>query len=103
MEFTQTMVQRVGGFRRKTRQKLKKHARAKGKIAIRHQLQQFKQGDHVELKADPGVQHGMYHPRFHGSAGEVLGAQGDCYRVAIYDGNSKKTVIVHPVHLRKAQ
>jgi large subunit ribosomal protein L21e len=97
------MVQRTGGFRRKTRQKLKKHARTKGKIAIRHRLQQFAVGDRVELKAEPGVQHGMYHPRFHGSSGIILDTQGDCYKVSVYDGNSKKVVIAHPVHLRKSQ
>ena len=97
------MVTRIGGMRRKTRNKLSKHARKKGKISIRNQLQQFSEGDKVLLAAEPAVQDGMYYPRFHGKMGTVLGEQGSCYRVQIVDGHSKKTVIVHPVHLKSTQ
>jgi large subunit ribosomal protein L21e len=97
------MVTRIGGMRRKTRNKLSKHARKKGKISIRNSLQQFSQGDKVLLAAEPAVQDGMYFPRFHGKIGTVLGEQGHCYKVQIMDGNSKKVVIAHPVHLRATQ
>ena len=95
------MVQRIGGMRRKTRQKLSKHARTKGKISIRNTLQTFSNDEFVLLKAEPAVQHGMYYPRFHGKQGIIKGQQGNCYKVEILDGNNKKTLIVHPVHLRK--
>ncbi len=67
------MTQRIGGFRRKTRHKLRKNVRQKG----------------------------MYLPRFHGRIGVVKGQRGKCYEVAIKDGSKEKILIVHPVHLKK--
>ncbi|MBW2972144.1 50S ribosomal protein L21e [Candidatus Woesearchaeota archaeon] len=95
------MVQRMGGFRRKTRAKLKKPRREKGKMSQRRFLQKFDAGDRVKLTAEPAYQKGMYFPRFHGMIGVVKGKQGDCYNVEIKDQNKEKVLIVHPVHLRK--
>lgn len=95
------MTKRKGGFRRKTRYKLKKHYKAKGKISIRNYLQKFSPGDKVVLKGEPAVHEGMYFPRFHGETGEIKGTQGSCYKVQIKDGNKEKVVIVHPIHLKK--
>ena len=95
------MVQRAGGFRRKTRSKLKKNVKARGKISIRRYLQAFKQGERVILKAEPAVQKGMYFPRYHGKSGLIKGKSGKCYEVLIKDGGKDKLLIVHPVHLKK--
>ncbi len=95
------MTKRIGGFRRKTRSKLKKHIRNRGKISIKHYFQRFKAGDKVLLKAEPAVQKGMYFPRFHAKTGTVEGKRGLCYEVRITDGNKKKLLVVHPIHLRK--
>lgn len=94
------MVTRIGGFRRKTRRKLRKRVRDKGKISIRRYLQAFKIGDRVCLKAEPAVQKGMYMPRFHGKIGIVKAKRGKCYEVGIKDGNKEKMLLVHPVHLK---
>ena len=94
------MSKRMGGFRRKTRDKLKKAPRTKGKISIRHYLREFKSGDSVNLSAEPAVQKGMYLPRYHGRTAKVIGKQGACYKVSIQDGGLQKTLIVHPVHLQ---
>jgi len=94
-------MQRIGGFRRKTRSKLAKNFREKGKISIARFIQEFKDGDMVCLKAEPGVQKGMYYPRFHGKAAVVTGKRGKCYEVKIKDNNQEKTLIVHPIHLRR--
>ncbi|MFC1801479.1 50S ribosomal protein L21e [Nanoarchaeota archaeon] len=96
------MVQRIGGFRRKTRDKFKKNYRQKGKIGLSRYFQQFQDGDRVILKAESAVQKGLYHPRYHGLQGMVKGKQGNCYTVDIKDRGKKKIVIVHPVHLKKA-
>ncbi|MBU4502092.1 MAG: 50S ribosomal protein L21e [Nanoarchaeota archaeon] len=95
------MVKRIGGFRRKTRNKLKKPANTKGKISIRNYLQQFKVGEKVLLKAEPAIQNGMYFPRFHSKTGIVKGKKGSCYEINITDGKKEKILIIHPVHLKR--
>ena len=96
------MVQRTGGSRRKTRSKLKKNIREKGKISICKYFQKFQEQDRVRLNAEPGIQKGMYFPRFHNKTGIITGKQGDCYELQIKDGGRIKTLIVHPVHLKKS-
>ena len=95
-------MQRVGGFRRKTRRKLSKNIRQKGKLSIRKFFQKFVDGDRVCLVAEPSYQKGMYFPRFHGKSGVIDGKQGSSYYVKIKDGNKLKRVLTHPVHLKKA-
>lgn len=96
------MAKRVGGFRRKTRSKLSKPVRSRGKIAIRSFLQKFSPGERVVLKAEPGFQKAMYFPRFHAKTGTVVARRGRCYEVSIFDGGKKKLLVIHPVHLRRA-
>jgi len=91
-----------GGFRRKTRHKLSKHYKEKGKLSLRKYFQSFKEGDRVVLKADPAYQKGMYYPRFHGKSGLVFKKKGECYEVLIKDGKKDKLLIVHPVHLKRS-
>ena len=95
------MVTRIGGARRKSRNKMKKPVRRKGKISITKYFQEFKEGDRVALKAEPAVQKGIYCLRFHGRQGVVKKQVGRCYQVAIKDHDKDKTVIVHPVHLKR--
>lgn len=94
-------MKRIGGFRRKTRHKMAKNFRAKGKISITRYLQTFKEGDKVYLIAEPGVQKGMYFPRFYGRAGIIKEKMGKCYKVDIKDGKMNKTLVVHPVHMKR--
>lgn len=91
----------MGGFRRKTRSKLKKHFRDKGKVSIRKFLQTFKTGDKAVLAGEPAYQKGMYLPRFHGRVVTIKEKKGRCYVVSFVDFNKPKEMIVHPVHLRK--
>lgn len=95
-------MQRIGGFRRKTRHKLRKNIREHGKISIRRFLQTFNAGDRVYLKADSSYQEGMYFSRYHGKAGLIEGKQGKCYYVKIKDHNKVKKLLIHPVHLKRA-
>ena len=96
------MVKRIGGFRRKTRYKFRKEKRQRGKISITRYFQSFNAGDRVYLGAEPAVQKGMYYPRFMGKTGIVRGKRGRCYEILINDIGKEKTLIVHPVHLKKA-
>jgi len=95
------MATRIGGFRRKTRHKLTKPLREKGKLSLSKYFKEVKIGDKVCLKAEPSIQKGMYMPRFHGKIGVVKAKKGRCYEVQIKDINKEKLVIVHPVHFHK--
>ena len=92
---------RLGGARRKTRQKFSKDYKTRGKISLRRYLQQLSPGDKVALTAEPAVNEGMYFRRFHGKIGTVAKKLGSCYEVVIKDFDKTKHVIVHPVHLKK--
>lgn len=94
------MVTRIGGNRRKTRKKLQKPVRQKGKMSIRRFNQELESGTRVQLNADPSYQKGIYFRRFHGKIGVVSGKKGACYRVLLNDGGKEKMMLVHPVHLR---
>lgn len=94
------MVQRTGGFRRKTRNKFTKSRGTQGKISIRDYLREFTAGSKVSLLAEPAVHKGMYHPRFHGLPATISKKRGSCYEVEVKDGKKSKSLIVHPVHLR---
>ncbi len=96
------MVRRLGGIRRKTRYKFRKQKRARGKISITRYFQSFSAGERVYLDVEPAVQKGMYHPHFVGKSGVVNGKRGKCYEVTINDLGKEKTLVIHPVHLRKA-
>lgn len=95
------MVTRIGKARRKTRAKFKKSAKEKGRLSLTKYLQSFEIGERVVLKMEPAVQKGIYFPRFHGKAGVVKGKQGRCYLISIKDLKKEKTVLVHPVHLKR--
>ena len=96
------MVMRIGGLRRKTRYKFRKKAGTHGKISLTRYFQSFKEGDKVFLGVESAVQRGMYHPRFFGKVGTVKGKRGRCYEVLIKDVRKEKTLVVHPIHMKKA-
>ena len=94
-------MKRIGGMRRKTRSIFRKNIRRKGKISLTQYFQELNVGDQVLLKAEPAIQKGMYYRRFHGKVAKVFGKRGECYLLNVKDQNKDKTLIVHPVHLRK--
>ncbi len=96
------MGKRKGGYRRKKRNLFCKAPGTKGKISLTEYFQEFKQGDRVQLKIEPAVQKGIYHPRFYGKSALVEEKRGTCYRVKIVDGHKEKMLLVHPIHLRRA-
>ncbi len=95
------MTKRIGGTRRKTRQKLAKNVREKGKISITRYFTEYKVGDVVCLATEPAVHKSLYHGRFHGKTGVVSAKRGKCYEVRIVDINMPKTLVVHPVHMKR--
>ncbi len=95
------MAKVVGGPRRNSRKKMSKSVKQKGKPNITGFMQSFEPGTHVILKADSAYQKGIYHMRFHGRSGVIVGTQGECYKVMITMGKEKKVLIIHPIHLKR--
>ena len=92
---------RIGGLRRKSRHKFTKSKKNKGKISLTRYLQKFDIGQKVILRVEPAIQKGMYASRFISKTGIVKGTQGRCYKIEIDDLGKNKTLIVHPIHLKK--
>lgn len=95
-------MQRSRGFRTKTRQVLKKRARARGLSPITRGFQTFEAGEKVNIKIDPSIHKGMPHSRFHGLTGVVIAPRGTAYEVRVMVGNKPKTIISRPEHLVRA-
>ena len=87
------------GTRRKSRYKLKKTVREKGLSPISRAIQEFTEGDIVNIDLDPGIQNGMPHPKFQGRTGKVLSQRGRAHIVEVRDGGLMKEVIILPEHL----
>lgn len=94
-------MKRIGGIGRGTRSKYRKNYRNRGKFKISRFIQTLKEGDKVSLGVESSYKKGMYHPRFFGKIGKVAGKKGGCYEVKIIDNKKPKTLLVHPVHLKK--
>ena len=95
------MVTRAGSFRCKTRHTLRKAPRDSGKVAVTRLLQQFEIGDSVTINPEPAIHNGMPHPRYKNRTGIVIAKRGSAYVVKVRDGDTTKTLIAAPVHLRK--
>jgi len=94
-------MQRTGGMRYKTRHKLQKRARDKGKLPITKLMTKFEIGDRVRILPDSGQHSGFPHPRFKNAVGLIQKKQGDAYLIEVKDINKTKQVLSKPVHLRK--
>jgi len=97
------MVKRLDGFRKRTRKLLKKSISEKGKIKIRNYLQVFSIGERAHINFEPAYHKGMCSIKFHNKQGKIIGKRGKCYELLIYDGGKQKKLIVHPIHLKKAE
>jgi large subunit ribosomal protein L21e len=95
------MTQRQGGFRAKTRHKLRKVPRTKGKVTITRILKLFNIGDKVRVLHEPAIHKGMPHPRFKNLVGTIKKKQGKAYLVELKDGRKTKRVLSTAVHLNK--
>lgn len=80
---------------------LRKRPRERGISSITRALQQFKEGESVNIVIDPSMHKGMPHIRFQGHTGKIEGKQGGSYLVGINDGKKHKTLIIRSEHLRR--
>ena len=86
-------------MRKKSRDKLSRTVRARGKSSVVRAIQEFETGAMVHVIIDPSIHKGMPHPRFHGKTGEVVGKRGRAFVLRVTDGNATKTLITLPEHL----
>ena len=89
------------GPRRKTRRKLRKPIRERGKIPLSRLLENYGIGDRVVIDINPTVHKGMPHGRFQGRVGVVVERRGRAYVVEIPQGRGVKRIIARPDHLRR--
>ena len=94
------MARRLGGNRRKSANKFEKDHRQRGKISMSRLFQVFEVDDRVMLVAEPAYHKGLFHSRFHGKSGKIIGTQGGCYRVCVRDGGKDKTIVTPGIHLK---
>ena len=87
------------GTRTKTRNVLKKRARARGLSPITKGFQTFESGEKVNIVIDPSVHKGMPFSRFHGLTGVIIGPRGAAYEVSVKTGDKTKMVVARPEHL----
>jgi large subunit ribosomal protein L21e len=97
------LVKRSKGIRSKSRQILRKKPRDKGISSITRALQQFEEGESVNIVIDSAIHKGMPHVRYHGYTGKIEGKQGESYLVGINDGKKHKILIIRSDHLRRVQ
>lgn len=77
-----------------------KKIRERGKLSLSSYFKKIEDGESVAIVTDAGVR-SSYPARLKGMSGRVLGSRGRFKLVEIKDGNKAKTIIVHPVHLKK--
>jgi large subunit ribosomal protein L21e len=92
------MAKSSGGFRTRTRRKLKKKIR--DKFTVEKYLQEFKAGDRVIIKIDSASQKSMPHFRYQGAVGTVNEKRGRGYVVSVKLGNKPMTITTKPEHLK---
>jgi large subunit ribosomal protein L21e len=97
------MVKRSKGIRTKSRKLLTKKPRERGIHSITRALQQFENGESVDIIINPSIHKGMPCIRFQGYTGKIEGKQGNSYIVGIKDGKKHKSLIIKPEHLRRVQ
>ena len=95
------MVERSKGIRSKSRKKLRKKPRERGLHSITRALQQFEEGESVDIIIDSAIHKAMPCIRFQGYTGKIERKQGNSYVVGINDGKKHKLLIIRPDHLRR--
>ncbi len=78
----------------------RKKVREKGKLKLSSYFKKIDDGATVALVTDVGVR-ATYPKRMKGLSGKVISSRGKFKLVQIKDGGKLKTLIIHPVHLKK--
>jgi len=97
------MAVRSKGLRSKSRNKLTKSPRERGRPPVTHTMREYPVGSRVAIKINPAILKGMPHIRFQGHSGVVAGKQGNSFVISVYSGNKLKELVVRPEHLKLLQ
>lgn len=89
------MVKRSKGALSKKTRKLK----LRKQFTITDFVKKFAIGDRVSIAVKPYFR-GMPNPRYNNRPGVITEQRGKSYVVKITDGNMKKDLIAHPIHLK---
>ncbi len=95
------MVRTSKGFRRRTRQTLRKKPRERGLKPLGYLLTEYRVGDKVVIDIDPSTHKGQPHRRYQGKVGTVLERRGRAYVVGVKMGGKVKQIIALPEHLKR--
>lgn len=80
--------------------RLRKSLREKGKIRLSEYFKELKEGDKVAFLPSPDFPLN-YHKRYRGLTGIVRGFRGKHAIVEVKKDGKTKTIITHPIHLKK--
>ena len=94
----QTGHPRKPGKRGKTRSKFKKTG---AKVSVNDIMQEFANGDKVQIVIDSSYHYGLPNKSFHGLTGNVSGRRGEAYIIDVMKGNQPLMVVTTPVHMKK--
>ena len=87
------------GFRRKSRQILRKKPRERGMQPLGRMLHKYNSGDKVVIKIDSSIHGGMPHSRYYGKVGVVMEQRGRAYIIEMTEEDKTRELIVRPEHL----
>ncbi|KYH37918.1 MAG: 50S ribosomal protein L21e [Candidatus Hecatellales archaeon B24] len=89
------------GYKRSTRQLLRKKPRERGLKPLGYMLIEYKVGEKVVVDIDPSIHKGQPHRRYHGKIGTIVDKRGRAYVVNVKVGGKTKQIIALPEHLRR--
>lgn len=95
------MAEKSRGSQHGARNKLSSDAG--DKVTVNEQIKDFEEGEKARIEINASVTDGRPHTRFHGRTVEVVGKQGEAYKVEFRDGGVSKNLFIKPVHLQKVE
>ncbi|MBT4596837.1 MAG: 50S ribosomal protein L21e [Candidatus Diapherotrites archaeon] len=89
---------RKPGKRGRTRAKFKKTS---AKVTVNKEVEEFKNGEKVQIVIDSSYHSGLPDKGFHGLTGYVSGKRGLAYEVELKKGKKDMMVVTTPAHLKR--
>ena len=77
-----------------------KRMRTRGKVQLSRYFQNLENGQKVVVLREESFP-AAFPRRMMGKTGTIVGSRGACKMLELMDGNSLKTFIIHPIHLKK--